>query len=311
MNEYSLENADFKRISLTQIKAFFSVLAHSQRNDTPYIREKYQKSAPLFDETFLFLTKLNIAEELDGLIRISDVIDIQGDLNSALLGAMFERGDRIAVLASYLRNFSLKDDLYIFKPSVQKNLETSGIRNLLLELAFLKYSDGTRTYSITDYGKIFFLPYLRRTSINQLEATLKKQDKLGLRAELEVLKYERKKLKKFPQLIKNIKHISRSDVAAGFDILSFSAVPKERFEKMCIEVKAVSGESFDFYWSINEIGTAKNYGSTYYLYLLPVVAGGKFDIKKLRIISNPYEQIYKGGQSHKIESVLFHVSSDL
>jgi hypothetical protein len=58
-----------------------------------------------------------------------------------------------------------------------------------------------------------------------------------------------------------------------------------------IEVKAVSPIDFKFYWSRNEIETARVHGPNYFLYLVPVFKNG-FDMQKLKIIQNPFKRVY-------------------
>jgi hypothetical protein len=61
-------------------------------------------------------------------------------------------------------------------------------------------------------------------------------------------------------------------------------------------VKAVSPIDFKFYWSRNEIETARVYGPNYFLYLVPVFKGG-FDLQKLKIIQNPFKRVYSAKKS--------------
>jgi hypothetical protein len=98
-------------------------------------------------------------------------------------------------------------------------------------------------------------------------------------------------------LAKRINHVAAENVGAGYDILSFTesanaAGHSDRF----IEVKAVSPIDFKFYWSRNEIETARVYGPNYFLYLVPVFKGG-FDLQKLKIIQNPFKRVYSAKKS--------------
>jgi hypothetical protein len=82
---------------------------------------------------------------------------------------------------------------------------------------------------------------------------------------------------------------------------------KQFFESFCkkktrkkprslIEVKAVSPTDFRFYWSRNEIETARIHGPNYFLYLVPASKNG-FDMLKVRIIPNPFKRVYLDGKS--------------
>lgn len=304
MKESSLENADFKKISLAQIKALFEVAENSRGHDISYVKERYLRSSRYFDETLLFMSCLKMIDIQDGEVRLT--VPSETGVEITLLEALFRKANKIQVLADYMENFSSEHDTYTFKPSVQKNLQTSGIRNLLLELDFLTYVPSVGSYSISKKGIPYLQSFFRRTSAEQLEKILRQRDKLGLQAELCILAYERKQLKKFPALAKNIKHVSRFDVGAGYDIQSYVPNANGTPELKYIEVKAVSGNGFDFFWSSNEVETSKTYGTQYHLYLLPVSKGGKFDIKNLKIISDPYAEIYTN-KKHDLSCVLFHV----
>lgn len=126
-----------------------------------------------------------------------------------------------------------------------------------------------------------------KKSLEKLKLQLEQQEKQGEMAELFVLEYEKKRISN-AILNKKIKRVSVIDVAAGYDIVSYDsdeAVGYDRF----IEVKSYVG-SPHFYWSSNEIETAKLYGNKYYIYLVDVskIADEKYVPD---IICNPEEEI--------------------
>ena len=104
-----------------------------------------------------------------------------------------------------------------------------------------------------------------KKTIEALKKDLEQKHIYGEEAEEFVLAYELKRLENHPQKEK-IEQISKDDVSAGYDIQSFhvdTSVLINRF----IEVK-----SFDsvvrFYWSKNEVETAKALRKDYFLYLV-------------------------------------------
>ena len=106
------------------------------------------------------------------------------------------------------------------------------------------------------------------------------------------MKFESARLQNCPSLAKRIKYVASENVGAGYDILSFTKMANRNgFSDRLIEVKAVSPIDFRFYWSRNEIETARIHGKKYFLYLVPVAKTG-FDIQKLKIIPNPFEAVY-------------------
>ena len=99
----------------------------------------------------------------------------------------------------------------------------------------------------------------------------------------------------------SIEHTAKINVGAGYDIKSYDFLlnDKKQINKF-IEVKAVSDVELKFYWSKNEINTAKLFRNKYYLYLLPVIKSGKFDFSKLKMIQNPYNKVFKNKGWNKI-----------
>ena len=88
---------------------------------------------------------------------------------------------------------------------------------------------------------------------------------LGDAGEELVLKYEMEKLKNHPDLLKKIKHISKEDDTAGYDILSY----KKNGDELYIEVKTTrGGKETPFYLSANEYETWENNISKYVIYRL-------------------------------------------
>ena len=105
----------------------------------------------------------------------------------------------------------------------------------------------------------------RSKSADRLAKELAKQNELGAQAEEWVVEFEKKRLLQHP-LRGQIRRISSDDVSAGFDILSFSSKSALRHDRF-IEVKSHSHER-RFFWSANEIRTAKEFGQNYCLYLV-------------------------------------------
>lgn len=99
----------------------------------------------------------------------------------------------------------------------------------------------------------------------QLEEKLALQSRLGLEAELWVLDYEQRRLRTHP-LVDQVRRVSEENVAAGYDIASFSS-PHVLHHDLFVEVKSYAGQR-TFFWSRNEIDTAAELGEAYALYLV-------------------------------------------
>lgn len=87
---------------------------------------------------------------------------------------------------------------------------------------------------------------------------------MGSEGERFVLTYERKRLPTY--LHEDIVHYADSDIAMGYDILSFNEADSLKADRY-IEVKTYRGHKH-FYWSEGEITAARLLSDHYYLYLV-------------------------------------------
>lgn len=173
-------------------------------------------------------------------------------------------------------------------------LTYAAIRNFLTYAGVLENrSDGGINVSVDYENEFSKLLRARREkfSLKQLLERQKKQNERGLGAEEFALAMEKKRL---PQKARHIKRISDFDVSAGYDIVSFVNDKSPRFDKF-IEVKCYLGTPH-FFWSENEVDTAKIKGDKYYLCLV--------DYEKMKSdpeyspewIQNPYDVIFSNDQ---------------
>ena len=112
------------------------------------------------------------------------------------------------------------------------------------------------------------------------------RETLGLAAEKAIVSYERDRVGK--TLENRVEHVALRNAAAGYDIRSVTVNENGAVVPRYIEVKAVSSSSLQFYWTRNEVLTAKHLADWYYLYLLPVKNNGSFAIDELEIITIPH-----------------------
>jgi hypothetical protein len=105
-------------------------------------------------------------------------------------------------------------------------------------------------------------------SLAVLEQLLAARSERAKEAEDWVVKYERERLTKAGHYIEAaaVARISGLDVAAGYDVESYngssSALVPDRF----IEVKSTSSDQKSFYWSVNELNTARALREQYWIY---------------------------------------------
>lgn len=108
-------------------------------------------------------------------------------------------------------------------------------------------------------------------------------DEIGLKGEEYVYHFEKERLTRAgkSELAKKVKHVSKENCAAGYDILSYSEDGRYRY----IECKATKGSSLDFEISANEWEKAKHYREQYYIYRI----NNALSNPALTIINDPYK----------------------
>ena len=296
----------FDNISFHQIKVLINVFYSLSELKHEFIKSWFEADAQNYKETLDLLRGLKLVKVKDDIIILTDefkkIIKEYNHNESIIINFLLKKlinSKNIFTkeIFSFLSNFKIHDGSFEYTPTIKKRLKESGIRNLFIELGLIWYDRQNKKYEITNNYILDFINYIenRKMTLEELQFTLKKQEDLGKAAELEIIKYEKNRLKKKPQLLKCIEHTSKYNIMAGYDIKSCELkkndfqTPKLRF----IEVKAVSILDYRFNWSRNEIDKSKLYGMQYYLYLLPTIKGKRFDIKKLKIVRNPYINIFK------------------
>jgi len=184
------------------------------------------------------------------------------------------------------------------------DLQFAQFRNILRSLGFFE-----KDSLVENHLRIgpSFTSWMANQGINYIEGSKKKsfslkslkrrqelQEIAGFRAEKFVLEYELKSRRCHPSFNK-IKIISEENAGAGYDILSYVDDSSLLLDKY-IEVKSYSQKgSFSnkpyFYWTINEVETAKQEKNNYYLYL---VNSDKMENKGYSpiMIQNAYENVF-------------------
>jgi hypothetical protein len=247
------------------------------------------------------LRQLGLLRVARGQISTKDNLgETDEEMKSALVQRLLERNTSYRLhINEFFGHFESADGKFEVLMDSEKRRRFGGIRNLLLELEFLDHDlDKPRYWVSPQYLAAFIdAKSISSTSPLELQDVLRAREKLGHEAELKVLKFESARLRDCPGLAKRIKHVASENVGAGYDILSFTEIANcGGFSDRLIEVKAVSPIDFRFYWSRNEIETARVHGPNYFLYLVPVSKNG-FDMQKLKIIQNPFKQVYLDNKS--------------
>ena len=305
MKDYSNKKINFSNLSVQKINVFLEIIKEAQHPTLSYVAKKFKDVFVNFDDVLLFLLKAGLIEINRKQLRLKRNLSLdKKELTSSLLEAILKNPFyRESELEEFIRYFAMKNGQYWFYPDKKVRLKTSGVRNLLIDLGFLRYAKESDGYFISDIGLVYIAHVFNQRNLTPygLSKKLESIEKLGAAAEVVILRYEKLRLKKFPKLASQIKHVSREKVNAGYDIQSYSVVPGGQPKHRYIEVKAVSELDYKFYWSRNELLISENFRNDYYLYLLPVKGNRNFKIKSLIIIQNPYKKVFKNKDQWKAE----------
>jgi hypothetical protein len=169
------------------------------------------------------------------------------------------------------------------------------VRKLIIAPSYKKLFD---SYALPEIKK-------RKVGIEEFEKGLAQKQIYGDEAEDFVLDYEKKRLTGHLK-IEKIEKISQYDAGAGYDVVSYddlTSLEPNRF----IEVKSYSG-SPSFFWSRNEMDTARVKKDSYFLYLVDR-SKVQFDGYKPLIVQNPHLNILENPAqwSKRVES--YHIVS--
>lgn len=308
----------FNKITYYQIKTLIDVVYSTTEKDYDYIRKKFQSSADNFECALAFLAGLKLLKTNNNEITITNdlkefhsVQPLNDNLtkNFLLEKALNLKNNFSKEIFQYLNNFNVIDDRFSYKPTTDNRLRESGIRNLFIELDLINFDKESESYKVTDKYFEIFATYIgnKKLSPKALLYLLKKQEELGKAAEVEIMKYEEKRLADYPMLLQHIEHISISDVNAGYDIKSWEIGQTNAPTPRYIEVKAVSKFNYKFNWTRNEVEKARLHQQQYFLYLLPVIGNKVFDMDGLKIIPNPIAGVFDNSKSwnQQVETYLF------
>lgn len=193
---------------------------------------------------------------------------------------------------SIIISYDHTTDLYIIRNgSIPLNF--SGLKKLLLNLGvfyFLPSSNNkilALSHEHLDLFEELLVKRRKQITLDQFKQNLVKMEVQGAAAEEFVLIFERQRIKNHPH-INRVKIISKIDVGAGYDIISFESNDSVDFDRF-IEVKSFSSQP-SFHWSANEIDVARRKGDRYLIYLVEFNRLSDSGYSPL-IIRNPYYNV--------------------
>lgn len=304
---------NFERLDWKQLLVFCDVLRSTPSFQRGVIEQRFNEESLYFNETLDFLIELGLVSGAGQNILPKEefkkiLTHAPDDIKDFLISQLLKNRDFLArYIADFLNNFELHDGVYEFRPNTEQRLKFSGVRNFLISLGAISSIMPNGSYTASDKISAYFLDQKKILPYTKFEDQLKANDELGRKAELFILEEEKRKFMDYPELLNEIQHISLQDVSAGYDIKSLEGLPeKGRWQPKYIEVKAVSGDDFGFYWSRNEMDKARQFGDKYYLYLLPVKGNSDFDTSELQQIKNPYKAVFQNEEDWHQEAEIIH-----
>ncbi len=317
MQDYSKRNRTGSSPSLNRLITLAHVIYDTNLNDVEFIKKRYEDSEVDFDislsffEVFGFVKvkqrKLIPVDDFKLLVSENNIDNVK--FKELVIKRLLSSSDQSDFISEFLQLFiNVKDD-FILQLTTDERLKFSEVRNLFVELELMHYDTTDDIYRIDPKLQSKLSSEIQKEhtklSAEQFAQLLADQSHIGASAELEIINYERKRLGEYPKLCEMIQHVALMDVRAGFDIKSWE-IPEYVGKTIAryIEVKAVSKVDFRFMWTSNEMEVAARLGNSYYLYLVPVIKDGNFDLEHLDIIQNPYQNVFLNvGEWTKTENV--------
>lgn len=310
----------FEKVNLRKLLAISRILASSKLLSCLYIKKKFNSELSEFDYVLDFLLKGHFIRLENKFIILEPEYQVlidnfkdnkywKKDFQKFVLSKILNKDSFIYPdLKKFIEKFETMDGGYQFVPKGEQKRAFSNIRNFLLDFEFIYLDKKRKAFILAEeYVSYFYdLNELSIQSLDQLQESNRKRSILGSKAEKVILDYEKKRLRRFPQLADKIRYFGDCPLI-GYDILSFENDASKESPRY-IEVKAVSKIDFKFYWSRNEINKAKSLKCAYYLYLLPVKDDNNFIIDGLQIIQDPFNQIFQTRNKWKNEVELISVS---
>tara|TARA_B100000242_G_scaffold283470_1_gene245779 strand:+ start:582 stop:1475 length:894 start_codon:yes stop_codon:yes gene_type:complete len=283
----------FENISYQNLFKLFSLTKEGFKN-TSDIKLNYLRDHNFIQENLNFLIEIEIFKLEKGKIFLETD---SSEFKSLLIKKIFQKNAYFLLLKEYLNNFELdNNNQYSFEPTLDYNLTTSDLRNFLISCDLVKNKD--KKYFLLDEN--ILLKFKRKKiSPADLKKIMYEKEKIGLAAEEFIFKKEIEKVKEINKKL-NVEHIALTDVAAGYDILSYD----DKEEKIFIEVKAISSSNFKFYLTSNELNISNILKNKYFLYLLPkdLSNPNQFDYDNLLKINDIDKNIFRNKKEWQIEN---------
>lgn len=286
----------FENLKWCNVLVLLNVLRECELDDERHIERRYREQAMGYSRTAEFLHDIGIVARANRRIMCKlPLLDGGTPHAKVVLQRLVESKNRYRVeVFRYLRRFRISDGEVTYRGDASARSKESPVRNFLMDLGIIKH-EALGDLHILDPACIPL--YVRACSAGtgcspaRVAAQSAEQEEIGFAAEIAIVGFERERLS--PSLGERIQHISLRNAAAGYDILSATATPSGVLPRY-IEVKAVPGSSFRFFWTENEVAVASLLGPLYYLYLVPVGSSGELLTSRVVILGDPSSTVLNG-----------------
>lgn len=248
---------------------------------------------------------INFSKSLEDAVELNLVKNRQGEVSATRLGIRF------AKLNKERRFETTEEQLTLLRESAHLtrlgkkvvDLLSKGRKNEVDRLSLLaqifpkKSDEPERQKMIKRAG----MRAGNGMSEEDLEEQLRQKRIYGGRAEEFVVKYERERLRKADRIMESelVKRIGHTDIARGYDVESFT--DSGRVHDRFIEVKCTKNDFLRFYWSKNEVDTAKRLGDKYFIYFVWIDEHGEPE-GQLEIIPNPAKTVFENPTIYEISN---------
>ncbi len=286
----------FEGISLHNVAVLLQLLQNSSLTEKAIIKRRYEDYARAFELTSHFLVEIGaIAERDDGSLATTlDSLDLtnENEIVKCVVNLLLVRRSKYRnEVITYLRSFEQTQGAIVYCPPPEARGASSAVRNFLMELRVIGYDNRDARYTLSSDYYDFFVTFSVSSSIlspRRLRRIVQEQQAIGLAAELAVIEFEKERVG--TSYADRVEHIALESASAGFDIKSVTPGDASALPRL-IEVKGVSEQDYEFFWTANEIAVARKLPEWYYLYLLPIDRYGRCMLHRLEIVENPYEAV--------------------
>jgi len=308
---------NFQDLRQRHVCALTWVLSGTELATRDHVERRYNEQAEGFDKTLAFLEAIGGVESREGSLHLHQSLaaispEDHAGVSAATLRLLAEHDTCYRrEMQEYLGRFRPIDGAATYRPPQEARSAESGVRNFLIDLGVVKCDGDAQEYVVRpEHSDLYVQSRHPRGAITpaQLRVRLRAREDLGLRAEMAVWTYERRRVGQ--QFEREVRHVAAEDVGAGYDILSVTLDSDQGKSPRYIEVKAVPSNTWRFYWTANELAMAELFGAWYYLYLVPAGPTGCLDIAATRILADPCARVLGTDSEWAVEKGVLRCSLD-